>query len=682
MKSVVLVDVFGRFVPLDLSQPLTPAETMTTPATPAPADHPVYLAPRLMQPSRLNFNWLSASLPGGVGSFVELGAQPTASPICGWLFPNQLDGSLMLYNADGLPLGSLGSRGQALHWFPVPGERTEPGADNRAQMQAYFRDKNANAVLGQFLSEFLYAGDALAARPRLLKFMQVISLAQQFIITPAMQQSADLALLIGQPLVLTQATLALEQKGQPAVSLDLTSYPEWNKAGWQFELSSKAFIPYNPANLNQGNLGQLRVPVKVGTTEVRAGDNPVPYFDDGLAAYFVAGDYSTMYTPVRTATANGIVSAAYPAPSPVELRPNAEPVLLTMLLDPRAAVHATTGLLPVSQVAIPGSGFAHVAEQLQVSFPHRAGAGFGHAAAAARAGRKRLPVVLAAGGPARPGAAENRPAEHQRRVPQFAPAAHRWLAEAQKESFLKLLPMPQSFSLSLHNPALTARPDDIIYTGLAAGNVANLVLANNSGFDLAFAAGPGAPLLLNISSAILDKAGADAITVDAPWRIAGINYPADPAPVGVPTYFGLQLLPATTQPIGFPDGGSLTITLRAVKPSTTGTGAFVASYPFDGLPMSAAAPGNGAGLGHDGQNSHRRVPRLFAPREQRRRAQPHRGHRPRAGSDGRQCRRKPDSHQLFPAEPGEAGRRHHHGPAGAGLEPRSPAHLQAALSLF
>lgn len=367
LKTVVLVDVFGRFVPLTIPQPLITADSMTA-DQPAPANHEIYLAPRLSQPTRLNFNWLSATSASGIGSFTELNHNPAASPICGWLFPNHLDGTLMLYDANGVPLGSLGARGTQLHWFPVPGETTIPGVNNRDQMTTYFASKNANEVFQDFIEQFLYVDDTPASESRLEKFLSVISLAQQFIITAEMQESADLAVLIGSPLVITRAVIELEQKGLPYVGLDLNTYPVWNQPGPQFNLTSSAFIPYNLDNLNQGNIGNITVPVKIGTAEINASGTPIPYFDDGLAGYFISGDYSTMYTPVNTTDDNGVVSTAYPASLPVSLTPGGASITLTMISDPRAAVHATTGILPVGAISIPSNQFAQTVDKLEVSF--------------------------------------------------------------------------------------------------------------------------------------------------------------------------------------------------------------------------------------------------------------------------------------------------------------------------
>ena len=75
LTQITLVDAFGRFVDLKNPNPSIISESMIA-SQPAPQGHGVYLAPRLVQSARLDFNWLSAQSHGGIDSFVELGDQP------------------------------------------------------------------------------------------------------------------------------------------------------------------------------------------------------------------------------------------------------------------------------------------------------------------------------------------------------------------------------------------------------------------------------------------------------------------------------------------------------------------------------------------------------------------------------------------------------------------------------
>jgi hypothetical protein len=368
LTEITLVDAFGRFVDLKNPNPTMIAESMVA-SQPAPQGHGVYLAPRLVQPARLDFDWLSAQSPGGIDSFEELGDYPAASPVCGWVWPNHLDDSLMLYDVGGMPLGSLRTRGTKLHWFPVPGETTEPGANNRDQMIKYFAEKRANPVYSNFIAAFLYPDETAATDRKFQKFLTVLQKSQQFIVTAAMQMDQALSVLMGSPLVVTQATLSLSHKGTPYVGLDSLTYPVWNQSGPQFTVSSTAYIPYNLDNFNLAGIPALQVPVRIGTAEIQTNaGSTIPYFDDGVAGYFISSDWNTLYTPVEIDNSDGIVSVAAPGSHPISLVPNGPAATVTMLMDPRAAAHATTGILPVQSIAIPSDQYSQILNKLEITF--------------------------------------------------------------------------------------------------------------------------------------------------------------------------------------------------------------------------------------------------------------------------------------------------------------------------
>ncbi|TKB52736.1 hypothetical protein [Ferrimonas aestuarii] len=370
LTDIVLVDAFGRSVTLPKPNPTAVAETMTSAQTPPDQQgHNTYLAPRLAQPSRVNFNWRAAESTSGISSYLEDGDHPAASPICGWLWPNHLDDSLMLYDAAGRPMGSLGTRETKLHWFPVPGETTEKGANNRDQMQAYFAAKQANSVFVDFVCDYLYADSTSVIDTRFQQFLEVTRKAQQFIVTPEMQQSASLGVLMGEPLVITQASISITQKGAPFVGLNDRTYPKWDQSGPQFAINANEYIPYNFGNFNEGNLSNLDIRCRIGMAEIQTPNGAnIPYFNDGVAGYFLGEDWGTLYTPVAMNNSNGITSVAAAGTSPLNLKPNGSEAMLTLVMNPRAAVHATTGVLPMKPLSIPPELFADVLQKLQITF--------------------------------------------------------------------------------------------------------------------------------------------------------------------------------------------------------------------------------------------------------------------------------------------------------------------------
>jgi len=101
ITNLRLVDTFGQVnvllnaenlerTRIITSQTLTPPENLR-PILNVP--NPIYLPPRLTQPARLNFRWLSATKGAQ-----EMNDSPTTSPICGWILPNNLDNSLTVYD--------------------------------------------------------------------------------------------------------------------------------------------------------------------------------------------------------------------------------------------------------------------------------------------------------------------------------------------------------------------------------------------------------------------------------------------------------------------------------------------------------------------------------------------------------------------------------------------------------
>jgi hypothetical protein len=168
-----------------------------------------------------------------------------------------------------------------------------------------------------------------------------------------------LSLLVGHPLALVRAELRLEVQSDPRAS------------NWQGAL-------YNDA---RAELERTPLPVRLG--EVLA-------LDDGLMGYFVNDDYSRFH-PVHESLApqarpsgpgEGYLGsmALPPGTDPravehpyidrsplVEIRPG-QRIRLTLVLDPRGAVHATCGFLPRKKIELLREHVAPALEALAFTF--------------------------------------------------------------------------------------------------------------------------------------------------------------------------------------------------------------------------------------------------------------------------------------------------------------------------
>jgi hypothetical protein len=177
--------------------------------------------------------------------------------------------------------------------------------------------------LGRALSGILGAAATVFA-----DVLQMIDESLWGIVPGGLPDDQAAAVLAGRPLALVRARAALELNG-PALS-----DPTW----------PLTFSPQAPAVLGYD------FPVRIGDTNRRG---------DGLVGYYnvPTGGTETSYVQVNVARMPGGVQPGFLRPigpgNFVTLRPNGAPAYLTMLVDPRAPVHAISDIVPVSTLSIP-----------------------------------------------------------------------------------------------------------------------------------------------------------------------------------------------------------------------------------------------------------------------------------------------------------------------------------------
>ena len=319
-----LVDTFGQVRELDLSEVLT-----TEKLKPAGSPYPLMLPPRLTQPCRINFRWLAADQE----SEQEMNDHPATSPICGWVLPNNLDNSLMIYTGDGAALGSID---QEAKWRPAPGSDTPipieqiPNTHLR-KMVLYLCERG-----GEFLQDFISALD------NALEKIEPENFAQH----------QDIALLMGSPLALARASLNLELQGLPAL------HQGWNV----FRLD----VTRNTRDTNDFN--HVHFPIRVG--EYRQ-------FNDGLVGYWKeSGDRyedDLFYAPQSEPISDGHIKTHADKktgddPMIIYQTVTAPPQTLSMLVDPRGSVHVTSGIVPVKAITIPPDQYTNALKAVEITF--------------------------------------------------------------------------------------------------------------------------------------------------------------------------------------------------------------------------------------------------------------------------------------------------------------------------
>ncbi|MGL5888619.1 MAG: hypothetical protein ACRC3B_01970, partial [Bacteroidia bacterium] len=218
VNSVTIVDVFGQTMVLsteqqnaDGSMQVICAQSMQPQKGDTVNAEKVYLAPRVLAPTRLWFRWLSASyntsVPGITEDFIEMNSHPATSPITGWIMPNHLDDLLFFYDSPGTPIGSFGIEHNALVYRTQPGNLSNP-QDILSQDIGPQGSPTVNPGVANFM--WYINGKSVAFFNDL---MSSILGSDAFINPASFAQDASLAVLIGRPLALARAVAGIETAG-------------------------------------------------------------------------------------------------------------------------------------------------------------------------------------------------------------------------------------------------------------------------------------------------------------------------------------------------------------------------------------------------------------------------------------------------------------------------------------
>ncbi|GLW04056.1 hypothetical protein [Streptomyces lavendulae] len=268
-------------------------------------EHVVQLPPRLPQAARLGLDLMDSTRGAHQATHLDDG-----SPLAGWIVPNLVDGSVTVYAPDGTALGLLrwayriGRPSREAVWTPLPG-----AVDGEA-LHVAFPHLHAFVVWCR--------GGGADGSP-LPATMNLLETSLVDIVPTAGAASAALA---GRPLALVRCRLHLDLDGPPPTD------PGWRNI-FDHEPPRPEFTGYS-------------WPVRLGERS-RVGD--------GLVGYFGDTDPDVLRTVVPPDGSHPRVIAIGDG---THLRVTAGTSQnLTLLVDPHAPVHATTGLLPTATLEIP-----------------------------------------------------------------------------------------------------------------------------------------------------------------------------------------------------------------------------------------------------------------------------------------------------------------------------------------
>ena len=157
----------------------------------------------------------------------------------------------------------------------------------------------------------------------------------------------NLAILVGRPLAMVRARLQFQLQGAPY------SDPSWPNT---FSANDCSQLPPPSSPLTGYEFG-----IELGN---------IAQLDDGLIGYFIGDDYDQF----NVVAESGAGSDGYLTPIGVDNNYLYQPfdgttqTLVSMLIDPRAPVHATTAILPDASVAIPLNFASEAISKMNVTF--------------------------------------------------------------------------------------------------------------------------------------------------------------------------------------------------------------------------------------------------------------------------------------------------------------------------
>lgn len=341
--KIRIVDTFGQYRDIQPQQ-VYASQSLNLKNAEKPE---IFLAPRLIQPGRLQLTWMPADK-----QFKQTNEHPATTPICGWIVPNFMGQSLMIYDSAGTPLGEIRSwENQGVIFQSSPASSHEfsiRSADNADFSKQMMEAIPENATLRDYVASMLER-DA----EYMNKFMQIFDEGLSDVEPEEAQDSNLRALLTGRPVAIVRIALKLDLKGLPVVN------QSWNS------VIDDILRPGSKASRDCADFTQIKFPIRFGNAKQSN------EYNDGLIGYYrqakgeKAYDFNAFYSYQADGSNDYMLN---PADSSIELTADQSPTTLLVLMDPRGGLNVTSGILPKKSIEIPTSHYQDFYNSMEVSF--------------------------------------------------------------------------------------------------------------------------------------------------------------------------------------------------------------------------------------------------------------------------------------------------------------------------
>lgn len=323
-----LIDNWGRYKDAASAELATPLiSEALTPVIPNPSNAWADLPPRISQPAKLNFSFLSASKDKNALLFSKNNVN-VASPICGWLQSNHLDGTLMVFDADGTAIGSIN---EELEFFPPPGKQSLPEITNEYLQKVVEQIKTGTTDFFQ-------------------DFMSITGSALDMISPENGGEKTGISLFMGRPMAVVRCKVSFDLQGLPSVDESWEAFDELIK-NYKYDRSEwaeKVFLPVRLGEYRQLNDGLI------GFWREENNDRLGPKF---------FGSVDTLPPSLKTKDVE-----TNHAPDGIQWMNFGKKNYYTLLMDPRAKIHATSGLVPVEYIGLSPDEYTPALKKLYTWF--------------------------------------------------------------------------------------------------------------------------------------------------------------------------------------------------------------------------------------------------------------------------------------------------------------------------
>ena len=279
----------------------------------------VQIPPRIIQPSRLNLDFISAT-----NDQLKSSAVDGTTPVCGWLLPNHLDMALLIYNSEGNVLGQI----------QLVGETNQQHATWQAAVETGVTPENIeNTHLGDFVTSLLSLPNSGQA---FKNFLSTIDETQWAVNPLGNRENVNLSIIVGEPIAMVRASYQLELQGEPAY-----------KVNWE-----------NSLNKDPGQLPDVKFPLQIGNIDM---------VSDGVMGYFSDDDYTT-FNSVHYELVAIPANPPYVVHKHLDIQALQEPIYVSILLDPRGHILTSSGILPMLETILPDTYTKAPLNALQIDF--------------------------------------------------------------------------------------------------------------------------------------------------------------------------------------------------------------------------------------------------------------------------------------------------------------------------